>query len=236
MTPTSTSADRARRYYQALCAVALVGIFLVHVQQDLPIFLNMPMLFIGAFCIIYASWLSPVLVLLAIAAMHLFQQYSLNLGFNPDFQAFRFLALNDVLLCLGTLTFLVSHYRLQSLHSVVGSRDSANVPEALSAVGIIAVIFPIPLVVLAAEFTFLILRQHWQLVGLPPRWKQFLAIAWFLLIGMFVAAHAFRYFRRLQMGRDMARLMLQDIVWNETRGEQRRIFRWWAWWKLRGRK
>jgi hypothetical protein len=53
---------------------------------------------------------------------------------------------------------------------------------------------------------------------------------------MFLAAHAFRYWRRLQMDRTTAILMLQDILWRETRSEQRGINRWIVWRKLRGRK
>jgi len=53
---------------------------------------------------------------------------------------------------------------------------------------------------------------------------------------MFLASHGFRYWRRVQMDRVSALLMLQDILWNETRGEQRRINRWLAWRKLRDRK
>ena len=53
---------------------------------------------------------------------------------------------------------------------------------------------------------------------------------------MFLAAHVFRYWRRLQMDRVSAMLMLQDLLWHETRGEQRRISRWIAWKRLRSRK
>jgi hypothetical protein len=31
-------------------------------------------------------------------------------------------------------------------------------------------------------------------------------------------------------------LLLQDILWNETRGEQRRLNRWVAWTKLKEKK
>jgi len=50
-------------------------------------------------------------------------------------------------------------------------------------------------------------------------------LLWTVIIVMFVAAHAFRGWRRAQMTRPLAQLTLQDVLWNETRGEQRRIAR-----------
>jgi hypothetical protein len=86
-----------------------------------------------------------------------------------------------------------------------------------------------------AQVAGFLLRQQWGLIDLPPRWKQFGAVAWALLLVMFLAAHAFRHWRRLQLDRVGALIMLQDLLWNETRGEQRRIQRWLAWKKLRDR-
>ena len=60
-------------------------------------------------------------------------------------------------------------------------------------------------------------------------------VAWSLLMVLFLTAHAFRFWRRLQMNRATALLLLQDILWRETRAEQRRVNRWIVWQKLRER-
>src|SRR5436309_672537 len=39
--------------------------------------------------------------------------------------------------------------------------------------------------------------------------------------------------RRRGMDMPTGQVMLQDELWNETRGEQRRMGRWLAWWKMR---
>ena len=91
----------------------------------------------------------------------------------------------------------------------------------------------IPLCALLAEFAGFVLKQHWTVIGLPPRWKQFLMVAWLVLLVLFVAGHGFRYWRRSQMDRATALLLLQDLLWNETRGEQRRLNRWIVWKKLK---
>ena len=106
----------------------------------------------------------------------------------------------------------------------------------MTAAELITLVFMVPAFALLAEFACLLLVQSGPPIDLPPRWKQFLAVAWILLLVMFVAALGFRHWRRLQMDRISAMLMLQDILWNETRGEQRRISRWLAWVRLKERK
>jgi len=44
-----------------------------------------------------------------------------------------------------------------------------------------------------------------------------------------LASSILNYLARRQMTRAEAELMLQDILWRETRREQRRIGRWLAW-------
>lgn len=235
MSDASNAPKISVRHYQMLCGVALVAIFLLQMQQNLPMLANVLMLFTGALGVLFRARLTPILVLLCIALTHLIEQYNSFRFFSPDF---RFLDLNEVLLCMAVLMFLIGYYRLQGIRFGVLPRPSpvaggGRSEASLSPAELVMLIFPVPLATLAAEFAVLILRQHWSIVGLPPKWKQFLVIAWILLIAMFVAAQAFRYWRRLQMERGLAMMSLHDTVWNETRGEQRRIARWFAWRKLK---
>jgi cbb3-type cytochrome oxidase subunit 3 len=104
--------------------------------------------------------------------------------------------------------------------------------SSLSAAELLPLIFIVPAFVLLAEMAVLLLNQHWPLVDLPSYWRRLLFAIWTVVLTMFLAAQAFRYWRRLQMDRATALLMLQDILWHETRGEQRRVQRWLAWRKL----
>src|SRR5207244_92074 len=92
--------------------------------------------------------------------------------------------------------------------------------------------FTVPAFALAAQFANSLLKQQ-QFLDIEPRVNEFVMFVWFLLLGMFLAAHAFRYWQRVQMDRVSALLLLQDLFWHETRGEQRRVQRWLAWKKLR---
>lgn len=70
---------------------------------------------------------------------------------------------------------------------------------------------------------------------MPLRVVQLLQMAWGLALALFLAGQLFRFWRFLQMECMTARVFLQDVLWHETRGEQRRIGRWLAWFRLRGK-
>ncbi len=249
----SPAAKVTPRHYQAVCALSLSGLMLLQLQQStlaahISLLVGVLIGFIGVRALYYRSRMSPMLVLIAIALPNIFEQYYANQNSNPDMQPHRFLDLADVLICVTALTYFIGHYRLNGLwYGVVPvstsavRRDQGRLPgsrseESLSAAELVALVFTIPAFALLAQFAFLLLAQRWTLLELGPRPRQFLAVAWILFVVMFLAAHAFRYWQRLQMDRISAMLMLQDILWNETRGEQRRIQRWLAWVRLGSRK
>ena len=68
-----------------------------------------------------------------------------------------------------------------------------------------------------------------------PRISRLLSLAWLLMVGLLVAGTVLAHWRRRQMDRAAAQLLLQDTLWRETRRGQRRIFRWLAWRKLHER-
>ena len=236
------------RHYQAVCGLALAAIFLVQLQQSslaMPITLlaNLLMIFIGTLGILYRVRLSPIFTFLALAFPLLMERYHADQLFGADFRNVRFLDVADVLLCIAMLTYMIGHYRLHGLRFGVlpadarqPAADQVRSTASMNAAELTALIFPIPAFALLAQLAALALKQQWTLIELPPRWKQFLALAWSLLLILFLAAHAFRYWRRLQMDRFTAQLLLQDILWNQTRGEQRRVQRWIVWKKLKESK
>jgi hypothetical protein len=236
-----------QRHYQALAGLALAAIFLLQLQHSSDTFggtllVNLFVLLLGAVGLLYHVRLNPILVLGVIAAPILAEQYNQS-QLNVDFRSFRPFNVADMLLCVAILTYLIGQYRLQGLWFGVLPADprlsaieAARAEASMSAMELLGLVVPIPAAALFAQLAFLLLRQQWTLIDLPPRWQQFLAMAWTLLLAMFLAAHAFRYWRRLQMDRTTALLMLQDILWRETYSEQRRINRWIVWKKLRDEK
>jgi cbb3-type cytochrome oxidase subunit 3 len=229
------------RHYQTLCGLALAAIFLLQIQQNIVFFVNVFMLAAGVLAILNWFRVGPVAVLATFAAGQLFDQFQQDEFYPPETHRLRPLNLTTLLLSVAVLTFIIGLYRLHGLWFGVLPRDprqqslaaQARSAESLTPAELAALLVPIPLCALLADVAGYMLRQHWTLVGLPPRWKQFLTIVWFVLLVVFVSAHAFRYWRRLQMDRAAAQLLLQDLLWNETRGEQRRLNRWIVWRKLK---
>jgi hypothetical protein len=243
-------------HYQTVSGLALAAVILIQLQQSvmLPavtLVVNVLIGFIGALALYFRARFSPLYVLIAIAAPHGIERYYYgNRPFGPE-SGIRGLDLADVLLCMAALTYFIGHYRLLGLWFGIAPHDArmaadktvskhrpprVRSPESLSISELIALIFVAPSIVLSAEIACMLIAQPWGVLDLDPRLKQVIFAAWTLLLTMFLAAHAFGFWRRSQMDRVGALLLLQDIVWNETRGEQRRINRWLAWRKLRDKK
>ena len=239
MTASVAARTITARHYQALCGLALATVFLLQLQHSAEpqvLFLNVTMLLIGAVCVLFPVRFSPILFLLAFAAAQLLEQYNQN-QFVRVGSRFAFLNLTDVLLCMAMLTYIIGQYRLNGLRfGVIPDARAKAIPkrseDSLLAAELVALIFPVPLCALAGQLAMLLIMKNWGFDGVNPVWRQLFGVAWALLLGIFLAAHAFRYWKRMQMTRAMAMLMLHDILWSETGGEQRRIQRWIAWRKL----
>src|SRR5262249_31389899 len=76
----------------------------------------------------------------------------------------------------------------------------------------------------------------WGNPGFPaPVWRAIL-MTWIAGAILYVIFSLLHYGSRGNMRPDEAMLFLQDELWKETRGEQRRINRWRAWARLRQRR
>lgn len=244
----------AAKHYQALCGLALAAILLLQFQQSaqavfapgLILFIHALTLFIGVAGILYRIRMTPAVVLLTVAAPKVIERYYQSQVAFVDVRGVRVFDVADMLMCVAGLIFFIGYYRLQGLwfgvlppdprrHGkparppMVRSEDSMRPAELLS------LILVVPIFVILAELSFVVLNQPWNLLELDYRWNQFLLVSWAILLTMFLGAHAFRYWRRLNMNRMTALVMLQDILWHETRGEQRKIQRWLAWRRLRNK-
>lgn len=236
------------RHYQALCGLALAAILLLLFQQSsqsilnpaLVLLIHVLVLVVGGAGILYPVRLSPMVIMIGIAAPMAIEQYYGNLAFNPDARPTRILDIADMLMCMAGLVFFLGYYRLHGLWFGILPPDarqpaSTSGPPgrrsetSLSLAELAPLVLVVPALALLAELACLVLKLPWTAVDLPPRWRQLLLVAWTILLGLTLAAQVFRYWRRVQMDRTTALIMLQDILWHETRGEQRRLQRWRAW-------
>ena len=62
---------------------------------------------------------------------------------------------------------------------------------------------------------------------------RFVLVGWSLLVPGLVIAGIFRLWRQNTISAEKARLITQDVLWQETRREQRRISQWLVWMKLK---
>jgi hypothetical protein len=242
--PVEKTSGMTPRHYEALCGLALAAIFLVQLQQassiaPVTLIANLIIVLIGTLGILYKVRLSPVFVLIALAVPHLIEQANQLQLFGQESRGFRF-ELADVLLSVAMLTYLIGQYRLYGLRFGVlpgdprqSVKQQARSPGSLGAAELVALIFPVPAFALLAEFVALLLRQPWRIVNMEAKQHQFFVVAWVMFLAIYVSAHAFRYWRRNQMDELSAELILQDALWDETRGEQRRIQRWLTWRKMK---
>ncbi len=233
-------------HYQAVAGLALGMMFLLQLQRavqaiESSYIINVTMLLIGTVGILFRRGPSPLVTLIALAAQHLLEQFIRNRESDPDFQRTPILDLGNVLLSIATLTYLVSMYRLNLIQKKQVANDGKQPPpgrseQSIQPLELVALVFSVPVSALCAEFAFFLVKRHWWFIDMPPRWVQFLILAWMLLITLFLARAFFRGWQRAVMSRLTALVMMQDIAWNETRGEQRRIQRWMIWKRLRERK
>ncbi|MBM3993246.1 MAG: hypothetical protein FJ303_03675 [Planctomycetes bacterium] len=242
------------RHYQAMSTLALSVVILIQIQQQatflagVALFVNVLIALVGAMAIFYRSSLSPLVVLIAIAAPQIAETFDFhNLQFRGDRRSMQLLDVGEVVWCAAVLVYFIGQYRLQTLWFGI-LPDDARVttppgedpgpPKVRSArslrpTELAALVFAVPAVVFFAQIAVMVLKHPWTFVDLEDaRWKQLFVVAWTLLVVMFLAAHVFSHWRRLQMDRGSALLTLQDTLWDETGGEQRDINRWIVWKKL----
>lgn len=162
----------------------------------------------------------------------------------------------DLLLCAATLAYVLGHYRLQGLvreviptplpRGTVSSRSpverAASRPQrtaAVSAREIGELLLWLPFWAAAAQIVSLVLPRN---LGDPagasvdpsfwfPLWRA-VALLWIVGIVVFITSSVLDHGSRRRMRLDEATLYLQDVLWQETHGEQRQVNRWLAWARL----
>jgi len=246
MSPKAPNPAEGIRHYQFLSGLALAILALLQVQRDLgapdgalaPLLLTACMAITGGIGIFTRRSLSPLLVLLTLGINQLLHQVNLNRLLRPELQGVGPLRPYDLALCMAALAYVAGHYRLLSLRFHAIPVDRRTKKAQLRSVSLVtplelaSLLLQLPFFAFVAQVVLQVLVRSRELAGLEVRWVQLMTLAWALFIGVFVVRHFFHYWRRRQMDSSSARLLLQDVLWHETRGEQRSLNRWLAWRKV----
>lgn len=235
------------RQYQVLCLLSLAVVFLADLQQGVPL-LSLLLLLFGLLGVLSRSPRGPIMFLAALAGTQMFKQFGWRrlgvpwIGPRPGLQV------EEVVLCLGALAYVVSHYRWQALlHHILPLdprrreagrhrflRPPVIVPQRRSP-GLVTrqeiggLLLGLPLWVFLAQGLGLWLYPPRDLLGLQPGLGRVLLLAWGLGLVWLLAAAILNYFQLRGSSPRLSQLFLQDVLWKETRREQRRINRWLAW-------
>jgi hypothetical protein len=249
--PNETSAPQVGViHYQLLCAFCLAVVLLIQLQAGL-VLTNLFGILIGAAGLVFRLRLAPILFVALVAIA----QLTLAHGAHFDYVN-RTMTPNDVFLCAAVLGYVSCHFRLQSIwYGVLPSdprlragpprrafpwirRREPLVHEKRGAQQITPrelawLVATLPLWAVAAQLANKLIPRQWYLLGFPATFIQILVVLWLLAVGFAVVRAFLNYWTHRDHDAATAQLYLQDILWRDTRGEQRRVNRWLAWWKLK---
>ena len=238
------------RQYQMLCLLALGVIFLADLQDGV-LLLSLLVLLVGFFGVLSRLRLGPILLLVLVAAEQLARQFAWRRLQLPYVAPLQRIALNDLVLAMGVLGFVLAHYRMQGLMLNIVPRDPRlrvgpgrwfRRPKVLThrrpgglvtPVEIGWFILCLPLWVLVAQLLWAWLGLPRVIVGLAPGPVRIILAAWVVGVGILLTTALLNLWRRRQSHPEVAALFLQDVLWKETRREQRRLNRWLAWSRLK---
>lgn len=224
------------RCYEAICIVSLTALFMLLLARGLGNLALLPLLIGLGGLVGRGRWGSRPLVLWRTAPFLLVLCVAIFLvrqGLIGPFQGTSPLA--DVLLALAVLGYVAGHYRLQGLDPSPLPTDPRQlgpaVPtrRAVPATEILALVLEVCVFVALAFLAWDWLPDTWYDYNLNPEIWRTLLLVWLIGMGVLLTASVLNYFAKLLLTGPEAELLLQDVLWKETRREQRRVGRWLAW-------
>jgi len=242
------------RAYLLLCLAALAGVLLALIDQGAGPG-SLMVLLVGLLGVVARLPSAPLFFVVVLATQQIVHHKSYGgLPRGP----FVVVEVSDVVLCGSVLAYVVAHYRIQGLVRNVVPLDPRRregpprwhfwrfywlprqAPERRSARGVSfhevpVLLLTLPAAALGAELVWAHLTPPRRMLELPaPLWRM-LVLAWGLGVALITVAAALQQWKRRRMSPEEAALLLQDVLWSETRREQRRINRWLAWAHVRSR-
>jgi hypothetical protein len=238
-------------HYLALCGLCLAIIFLVQLQAG-ALLTNLLGVLVGALCLVTKIRLGPTLLVFFVSVAQLALHMDSPLG---PFRRHRTMELNDVALCAAVLGYVIGHLRLQGIwHQLLptDTRWRAGTPRRyfpwvrkqvplvqekrpagqVTPQEIAWLVATLPIWAVTAQMVWVLFPSDATVLDIPPRLLQALLAVWLLVVGFYVARTFLKIWKQRCHDPAIAQLFLQDLLWRDTRGEQRRVNRWLAWWKL----
>jgi hypothetical protein len=252
----SGSQTSAGQHYLLMSLAGLVVMLLVLLHWGMDRWSFVPVL-IGALGVTLRLRITPLLTLFLLAGLLLVSE-STDRSRLARYTT-RGFSLPDWLLCGAMLALCVAQYRIQGLVSVFpapGKRQKAKDkkgpairPSAFSLSphnpGSGRPVSPLEIgwLVLSLPIWAFLAQLCWQLTpigtrdyGFTPQTWHGIVLAWLLGMAVLVVAGVLSYASQQRLAEGQARLFLQDVFWQETGREQRRLGAWLAWARLRQRR
>lgn len=240
-------AEAAERNYLFLALTALVILLLLLLRRGLGGWSLLPVLM--GLAGVTLRWRAAPLLVLGFMAGLIYANEPVGLrrsiGTGPN--------VLDWVMAGAMLAYFAAHYRLQSLTLGIfpadRRREVLNPPANESAVtgrarsaGMVApaeigwLVLTLPLYVALAQGYWLMMPTERVENRLPPQAWRGITLIWGLGLVLFGAAALLGYLGRRGQSAREARVYLQDVLWQETRREQRRLERWRQWLRTRQRR
>ncbi len=238
-------------HYLVVGLVSLSVIWLLLVRREVTPMVTLFPILVGILGITIRWRLAPVLMLVILAVC-------LKIEWIPREATFR---ITNFILCGAALVYLIAQYRLQSLMDHIFPIDSRRregpprwhvgllslryqpeiaherrPPALVTREEIGMVVLGSALWAALAQLSWIWVPSRWGNPGFPqPAWRA-IVLTWIAGASLYVAFSLLHYWSRRHMTAQEALLFLQDELWKETRGEQRRINRWRVWARLRQKR
>jgi hypothetical protein len=228
----SVIGDPGVRRYEIVCVTALLVLTWILIEKGYGTWCFLPML-AGLLGVVARLRLGPVMLLMSLQFQIIDQWTS---GWGPPVGSATF-EIEDLLQAAAVLAYIAGQYRLLGLtRNLLPSRPRVKPMPARRLVSMREIVLLIMTVLLYATLAQLItefLPDSWYELGLAPRAWRMIVLAWTVGIGAVVVGGLLGHLARQRMSPTEATLILQDVLWQQTRGEQRLAGRWLAWARLR---
>jgi hypothetical protein len=228
--------ERGTAYYIALCLLALAAILLLLMQRGFGLWALLPVLvgIAGG-----GTRFGPMLFALACA-----MTVNAPPPESADFARRAIIDVPDIILCAAVVGYAAGHYRLQAMLVGIFPRELRassrkkraswyRTPALVSRDEIAMLLVALPVFAVVGQVLWRRLAAGWGNPGLPPDTWTLVLAAWLVAVVAVTGSAFIGYWSWRQMTADEAALLLQDVLWNETRREQRRLNRWLTWAKTR---
>jgi hypothetical protein len=250
-TPRENSlANPAVLTYFLVCVSALLVIVLLELERGFDLFIVLPLMF-GGIGLLLRSGLASLMLVLALAGkIILTQKFTLGALAWGKFYIPRFRGASDMMLAGAVLAYVMAHCRLTGLaRSILPSdpryreprprRDwfggtereirQYRTPALVGPVEWALFLVALPVWGLLGQLVWLTFPGTWTYLELPPWVWRLIVPAWVLATVLILASSFLGYWGRRNMTAREGQLLLQDVLWHDTRREQRSVNRWLAW-------